>query len=62
LGANYSFVLENENGPRTVKVTRVSSLEHALFVVRKKYSFKEWRVINVAETYIPQEKPKKGGN
>lgn len=53
--ADYSFVLENVDGPQRVSVIDVDSLEHALLVVRKKYSFEEWRVINVAEVCVPTE-------
>ena len=56
MGVEYSFLLEGESGIQSVKVREVDSIQHALLIVRKKYPFADWRIINVAETISPAER------
>ena len=52
---SYRVLLESEQGIKSVRVTDVDGVKHALLLVRLKYPFSEWRVVNIAEVFA--EKP-----
>ena len=44
----YSIVIESRDGIKTVKILDVDGVAHAISVLRDKYSFDQWRVVNIA--------------
>ena len=50
---HYRVVLESKDGIHYVNVNHVEGLEHARETVRQKFSFEEWRIINVSEQMQP---------
>ena len=44
----YSIVYESRDGIKTVEILDVDSVAHGMSVLRNKYSFDEWRVVNIA--------------
>ena len=44
----FEILIESESGSKTIKVTEVDGPRHALQVLREKYPFRCWRVINMA--------------
>ena len=51
--AAFQFTLESRKGVKDVKVQRTDGLGHACMILREKYSFEEYRIINVAA--LPDE-------
>ena len=47
---HYQFTIESEEGLQLVKVDHAKGLEQACKVLRKLFPFKEWRIVNIAET------------
>ena len=45
---SYSIVIESRDGIKTVDIVDVDGVAHAMSVLRDKYSFDEWRVVNIA--------------
>ena len=45
----YQILLESKAGLKTIDISSVTDPEMALKLARKRYSFDEWRVINLSE-------------
>ena len=45
---DYSFTIESEDEIKTVQVEAVYGLADARLLLREKYPFDQWRIINVA--------------
>lgn len=45
---NYKITIESEFESMDVYVEDVDSVNYALAVLRRKYAYKEWRVVNIA--------------
>ena len=44
----YEVTIESENDLKSVSISKVSGLDHARLILRQKYPFKEWRIVNIA--------------
>lgn len=44
----FNVVIESLDGIKTVEIVDVDGVAHAISVLRDKYSFDEWRVVNIA--------------
>ena len=53
--SSYRVLLESEQGIKSVRVSEVDGVKHAILLIRLKYPFSEWRVVNIAEVF--SEKP-----
>ena len=45
----YKFVIEAAHDFRTITIKNVTGIDHARLIVRQKYPFKDWRIVNIAE-------------
>ena len=50
---NYQILLESKKSVHTCNVNNADGIRHALHIVREKFKFEEWRVINIAEHLEP---------
>ncbi len=41
-------MVESETGSRTVTISSVDGVHHAIHLLRQTYPFSDWRIINVA--------------
>ena len=49
--AAFTFTIESRDSIQSVKVRKTDGLRHARMILRKKYSFDEWRIVNIAALY-----------
>ena len=48
----YTVIVESRDRIKTVEILDVDGLEHAIDTLREKYSFDEWRIVNIASTPV----------
>lgn len=53
----YTVVIESEDQILTVHIDQVCGLAHARDVLRKKYPFNQWRIVNIAAVHEPSRLP-----
>ena len=46
---DYRFTIESEQKIKTVAITSVDGVAHARDILRAKYKFSSWRIVNIAE-------------
>ena len=49
--AAFTFTIESRDSIQSVKVHKTDGLRHTRMILRKKYSFDEWRIVNIAALY-----------
>ena len=50
----YRFTIESPDALHTVNVKNVASLERAVKVLRVTFPYDQWRIVNIAETFIEE--------
>ena len=46
--ASFTFTIESRVGVKDVEVRHTDGVGHACLILRKKYGFDDWRIVNVA--------------
>ena len=45
----YRIIVESADELRTVNIRMCTGIDHARLILRQKYPFKDWRIVNMAE-------------
>ena len=45
----YRFLVETADDFRAITISRATGIDHARMILRQKYPFKDWRIVNIAE-------------
>ena len=46
---HYRILIETVHDFRAITISRATGIDHARLILRQKYPFKDWRIVNIAE-------------